>query len=240
MRKIALLCMSLGVVGCGAPPAPDRVQLLLAPDVVSSQSAALTVQAAVLDGERGLDAWTVKLHVDYTDRNGATHAVDDVSAVSDAVGSAAATVGGLKWEGAGTVTASLVDKSGNPALDAKKNPITAQATFSVLDETPPVVTITSPAAGAVVSRANGSMTVDVMASDEIGVSQIYVQAATPNGNTSLDRTRSTIATGSASASQAFGFDLGNLNTGTSVTIYAMAADMDGNLGVAAPVTITVQ
>ncbi len=239
MRRLVMFCMSLGVIGCGPPP-PDRVKLMLAPDVISSESGTLKAQANVLAGDTQLDGWTVKLHVDYQDRNDAMHAVDDAMDKSDNTGLVVGTFTGLKWEGAGTVTASLLDKAGNPALDTKKNPITSQATFSVTDESPPVVMITSPAIGATVSRANGTMTVNVSATDEIGVSQVYVQVATSMSNTNLDRTRSTIATGSTSVTGQFGFDTGNVNAGTMVTIYAMAADMSGNLGVATPVTVTLQ
>lgn len=238
MRKLALFCASFGVIGCGAP-APDHVTVALAPDVVSSESGTLAAEAVVLAGNSELKGWTVKLHADYADRNATMHAVDDASNKSDGVGRVLGSFGGLKWEGAGTVTASVLDAAGNPALDAQKNPISATATFSVLDESPPTLMIMSPAAGATVSRTNG-LTVNIAATDEIGVSQVYVQVATANGNTNLDRTRSTIATGSTTANGEFQFDTGNINTGTTVTIYAMAADMSNNLGVAAPVTITLQ
>ena len=239
MRRLAFLFASLGVIGCGAPP-PDRVTVALAPDVISSESGALAAQAKVLNGNTELSGWTVKLHTDYIDRNNMMHAVDDASNKSDATGLVQGAFNGLKWEGAGTVTASVLDASGNPALDSKtKMPITAEATFSVVDESPPVVTITSPANGAVV-KLGTNLDIQISATDEIGVSQIYVQAATTNGNTQLDRTRSTIATGSTTASGTFGFDTGNLQTATSVTIYAMAADMSNNLGVAMPVTINLQ
>jgi hypothetical protein len=238
MRKLALVCASFGVIGCGAP-APDHVTLALAPDVVSSESGTLAAQAVVLNGNSELKGWTVKLHADYADRNTTMHAVDDASEKSDGVGHVLGSFSGLKWEGSGTVTASVLDAAGAPALDAQKNPITASATFSVLDESPPTLMITSPAAGATVSRTNG-LTINVSATDEIGVSQVYVQVATANGNTNLDRTRSTIATGSTTVNGEFQFDTGNINTGTSVTIYAMAADMSNNLGVATPVTITLQ
>lgn len=238
MRRLALLC-ALGVVGCGAP-APDRVTVALQPDVISSESGVLAARATVLHGDTVLDGWTVTLHADYTDRNDMVHAVDDASSKSSIVGIVDGAFNGLKWEGAGTVTASVLDAAGAPALDAKtKMPITAQATFSVVDESPPVVMITSPANGATVTRG-ANLEIQISATDEIGVSQIYVQAATANGNTQLDRTRSTIATGSTSVSGSFGFDTGNIQTATSVTIYAMAADMSNNLGVAMPVTIQLQ
>lgn len=239
MRSLVMMCASLTLVGCGAPPTPDRVNVTLAPNVISSQSATMAARATVLNGDTQLHGWTVKLHVDYVDRNNAAHMLNDVSSKSDTTGLVAGTFSGLKWEGAGTLTASVFDEKGNPALDALKNPVTAQATFAVLDETPPVVAITSPAAGATVMRGNG-LEVTINATDEIGVSQIYVQVATANGNTQLDRTRSTIATGATSVTGSFGFDTGNLNPGTMVTIYAMAADMSNNLGVAPPVTVTLQ
>lgn len=238
MRRLALLCTSLGVIGCGAP-SPDRVKLQLAPDVVSSESGIVAAQAVVLAGDTELKGWTVKLHADYADRNNTMHALDDATAKSDDTGLVAGAFSGLKWEGSGTLTASVLDAAGNPALDAKKAAITAQATFSVLDESPPTLMITSPAGGATLPRGNG-LAIDVSASDEIGVSQVYVQVATANGNTNLDRTRSTIATGSTAVNGTFDFDTGNLQTTTMVTIYAMAADMSGNLGVATPITITLQ
>lgn len=238
MNRLTLLSMSLWVIGCGQPP-PDRVNVALAPEVISSESGVLAVEATVLDGNNQLKDWTVKLHADYTDRNGMAHMLDDVAGKSDGTGRVLGSFAGLKWEGAGMLTASVVDPAGNPALDPAKNPITAQATFSVLDESPPVLTITSPASGASMPRGNG-LTVTVTGADEIGVSQLYVQVATANGNTNLDRTRSTIATGSTSVTGQFGFDTGNVTAGTMVTIYAMGADMSNNLGVAAPVTITLQ
>ena len=239
MRRLVFFCASLGVIGCGAP-SPDRVTLALAPNVISSESGALAAQAKVLHGDTELNGWTVKLHTNYIDRNNMMHAVDDASNKSDDTGLVQGAFSGLKWEGAGTVTASVLDAAGNPALDSKtKMPITADATFSVVDESPPVVMITSPANGAIV-KLGSNLDIQISATDEIGVSQIYVQAATTNGNTQLDRTRSTIATGSTTVSGSFGFDTGNLQTAQSVTIYAMAADMSNNLGVAMPVTINLQ
>jgi hypothetical protein len=233
-----LLCSSLGIIGCGAP-SPDRVSLALAPDVISSESGTLAVEAVVLNGNQQLKGWTVQLHTDYSDRNGMPHAVDDASDKSDVTGLIKHAFDGLTWEGAGKVTASVLDNAGQPALDDKKQPITAQATFSVTDESPPAVMITSPAGGATVPRGT-QLEIAITATDEIGVSQIYVQAATANGNTQLDRTRQTIVTGSTSVNGTFGFDTGNIQVATSVTIYAMAADMSNNLGVATPITITLQ
>ncbi|MGZ3426731.1 MAG: hypothetical protein ACXVCV_08795 [Polyangia bacterium] len=215
------------------------MNLTLAPDVIGSGSGALAAVATVLNGNTELKGWTVKLHVDYADRNAAMHAIDDATDKSDGTGRVESAFTGLKWEGAGTLTASVLDAAGNPALDDKKQAVTAQATFSVLDESPPTLTITSPASGASIPRGNG-LNVTVTSNDEIGVSQIYVQVATANGNTNLDRTRTTIATGATSVTGQFGFDTGTLQTATSVTIYAMSADMSNNLGVATPITVNVQ
>lgn len=237
MRRLMLLGTSLCVVGCGAPP-PDRVNVSLAPDVVSSESGALTAEAVVLNGNTELKGWTVKLHVDYTDRNGTAHDVADASDKSDNIGLYRGTFEGLKWGGAGTVTASVLDPAGQPALDAKKMPITGSAAFSVTDESPPTVMITSPAANAQITRG-ARLTVTVAATDEIGVSQIYVQVVTMNGN-NIDRTRSTIlASGTTNGTASFDFDTGNVQTTTTAIIYAMAADMSGNLAVSPSVPITI-
>jgi hypothetical protein len=233
------------VSGCDEPPpTPDHVSLTLAPSVVSSQSATITAEATVTHGTQLLQGWSVLLHVDYTDRNGATHAITDTTSKSDNVGVVSTTFTGLKWEGAGTVTASVLDAKGMAALDAKKMPVTTAESFSVLDESPPTVTITAPAMNAMIARdpRNNSapFTVSVEATDEIGVSQIFVQVVTPNGNTNIDRSRSTlVASGTTDAKASFGFDGRDTQPGTTAMIYAMAADMSGNLAVATPVMISI-
>jgi hypothetical protein len=230
------------LVGCGASK-PDRVELSLAPDVISSQSGTLVASGTVLDKAAGLLNWTVHLTVDYTDRNGVAHAITDATDKSDAIGALSSTFTGLTWEGAGTVTASVLDDKGNPALDPMKNPVTAKATFSVVDQSPPTVTITSPAAGTHIPK--GRFSVTASATDEIGVSQLFVQAVSPEpagggGGNQLDRTRSTIlASGNTTGTVTYEFDAGNLSNGTTVTLYAMAEDMSGNLAVAASVNVVV-
>jgi hypothetical protein len=226
------------MVGCGAP-SPDRVSLALAPDVISSDSGVLSAQARVWNGDTELKGWNVKLHVDYTDRNDVAHAVDDMAATSDGIGAVQNSFAGLKWEGAGTVTASVFDEKGMPALDAQKAPIMTAATFAVIDQSPPAVSIVSPANGAKITQGT-KLVVQASASDEIGVSQLYVQAVTTNGSTNIDRTRSTIlASGTTSGTASFEFDTGNDNAWTAVTIYAMAADMSGNLAVASSINNTI-
>lgn len=244
-RLLAVMGIALAAGCSDPPPTPDHVSLTLAPAIVSSQSGSLVAEATVVDGLQLLEGWSVLLHVDYSDRNGIAHMVSDVTAKSDNIGGVSATFKGLGWEGPGTITASVLDAKGMPALDPKKNPVTTSETFSVLDESPPTVMITAPAMNAVIPRdmtRNGSapFTVTVAATDEIGVSQIFVQVVTANGNTNLDRTRSTIvASGTTNTTASFGFDGRDTQQNTTATIYAMAADMTGNLAVSTPITISI-
>jgi hypothetical protein len=233
---------------CSSPPKPDHVSLTLAPGIVGSQSGTIEAEAAVTDGKQLLSGWSVLLHVDYTDRNGMAHMIADVTGKTDDSGTAATSFTGLSWEGSGTITASVLDGKGMPALDPKKDPVTISETFSVLDETPPSVMITAPADMAVIPRVGGGgggpmdapFTVTVNATDEIGISQIFVQVATSDGNTNIDRTSSKIvASGTTMGTASFNFDGRNTAPGTTATIYAMAADMSGNLAVSAPIMISI-
>src|SRR5262249_52092073 len=143
-------------------------------------------------------------HVDYTDRNNTAHTIADFSGKTSDAGEITTSFTGLTFEGAGTVTATLVDDKGKQVLDAKKNPITAQATFSVMDLSPPVVSITAPAPNAVVasvSKGSGDFTLTVSAKDEIGVSQTFFQAVSGSGvNLNLNRSSSRIVDGSTQVS----------------------------------------
>jgi hypothetical protein len=231
-------------LGCGGT---DRVELNLSPDVVSSQSQSLVAKATVFTGSSGIP---VLMHVDYTDRNGAPHAITDVTAKTNSAGEVETTFTGFTWEGIGTVTASVLDDKGAPLLDSNKAPITSKATFSVLDLSPPVVSITAPTAGATVGSASQQnqqdFTVTVLATDEIGVSEVFFQAVSGTGaNLNLNRTGSRIVgSGSTSISTDFlvgqggggGFG-GNLQAGATITLTAMASDLSGNIGVAPSVNV---
>ncbi len=246
MRRGLVGLIALVYSGCSdPPPTPDHVSLTIAPGVVGSESGTLETEAVVTNGLQRLSGWSVVLHVDYTDRNGMDHMITDATGKTDNIGTLAATFTGLTWEGSGKVTASVLDAKGMPALDSKKVPVTTSEVFSVLDETPPSVMITAPANNATIPRDprnnTAPFTVTVSATDEIGISQIFVQVVTSNGNTNLDRTRSTIvASGTTMGTASFNFDGRDTQSGTTATIYAMAADMTGNLAVSAPITITIQ
>ena len=92
------------------------------------------------------------------------------------------------------------------------------------DTTPPVVSITSPANN---STANGTVTVLVSATDNVGVTKVVLLA----GSTQLD---------TASTSSPYSFKLvpaGKQNT--AITLVAKAYDAAGNVGTSNPVTITI-
>lgn len=234
--KKSLALVSLWAIGCGGA-GPDRVTLSLTPDVLSSERGELLAEATVANGSLGLANWSVRLKVDYTDRNGTAHDIAPVTDKSDGIGLVAASFPGLTWEGAGSVTAELLDGKGEPVLDADKAPITATAGFAVLDQSPPEVSITSPATGAHVPR--GRFQVKIAFSDEIGVSQVYVQATTLTGG-NFDRTRSSIvASGTTTGTAQFEFDAGNVPNGETISVFAMAADMSGNLAVAPSISLVV-
>ncbi len=233
------LVASLLFVGCGG--APDRVEISVTPDVVSSQSGTLTAKATVFGGAAGVSAIPVLLHVDYIDRNGTAHPVQDMTAKTNEVGEVEVDFTGLTFEGVGTITASALDDKGQPLVDSAKQPITTKGTFSVLDLSPPVVTITNPAANSTVSNQQ-QFTVTVAAADEIGVSETFFQAVSgQNGNLKLNRTGSRInGSGSTSVTIQYQVDTQqNLNVGDTITLTAMATDLSGNIGVAPAVNVTV-
>ncbi len=234
------LVASLLFVGCGG--SPDRVEISVTPDVVSSQSGTLTAKATVYGGTAAASSnIPVLLHVDYTDRNGTAHSVPDQTAKTNDAGEVEVDFTGLTFEGVGTITASALDDKGQPLVDSAKQPITTKGTFSVLDLSPPVVTITSPAPNSTVSNQQ-QFTVTVAAADEIGVSETFFQAISgQNGNLKLNRTGSRInGSGSTSVTIQYQVDTQqNLNVGDTITLTAMATDLSGNIGVAPAVNVTV-
>ena len=230
-------------VGCGS--SPDRVEVVAAPDVVSSQSGTLTAKAAVFGGSASIANASVLLHVDYTDRNGTAHQVQDQTVKTNDGGEYEAVFQGFTWEGVGTITASVLDDKGQPFNDSQKQPITNKATFSVLDLSPPIVTITTPTAGSTVGSAqNGfQFTVTITATDEIGVSQTFFQAVSgQGGNLNLNRTGSRInGSGSTSVTTDYEVNQGgqDLKAGDTITLTAMAVDLSGNIGVAPAINVIV-
>jgi len=202
-------------------PDTNAVSLRLAPEVISSLDGTLSVEALVLADREPAEAETVDLTVAYTDRNGTTHDIAPASGTTDAKGVFAATLTGLDWDGVGVVTATV--QGGGP---------TGTATFAVLDRTPPVVTITPPAADQV--RAGRDITVSVRITDEIGVSSVFFEWKTQFGR---DRA-SILASGSTDATLKFDFQVPD-QVGSMITLYALGSDLSGNQAAAAPVTVTV-
>lgn len=215
--RFSLACVSL--MACS--PELTDVSVRLAPEVVSSLDGTLSVQTLVLAGREPAEAERVDLSVDYVDRNGTAHAVVAESGTTDARGLFTTTLAGLTWDGAGTITATVA--GGGP---------TGTARFSVLDRTPPAVTIVAPAAADV--RAGRDIVVDVHITDEIGVSQVNFEWSTPFG-----RSRSSIvASGATDATISFDFQVTD-QVGETVTLFALGEDLSGNRAAAQPVNVVV-
>lgn len=235
MRRLlsfAALCLA---VGCG--PGPNRIELSLAPDLIASTIGTLGATATVYSNKDTTSGFSVAFDVAYKDRNGMPHNIAAISDITDVAGQANASFAGLIFEGSGTVTAKVLDNQGAAILDDLKQPLQTTASFGVLDLSPPQVTITSPANGAHFAM-NTQYTITVRATDEIGVSQVYTQTSRSNSGNGGNGSSSRIASGASDVTAKFDADTGGNATNT-ITIYAMAADMSGNLGVATPVVISV-
>jgi len=220
MRFIPLLLLSL--TACSADT--DSVVIELAPDVVSSIDGTLGVRATAFADRAPASGETISITVAYTDRNGTSHDILPIEGETNDNGVFEGTVTGLTWDGIGTITATLPDAA-----------IEAKATFSVLDRTPPTVTITPPANNQV--RVGADVRITVHAKDEIGISQVYFEAG--DGNFGRDRA-TLIASGSIDAIAGFDFKVPDAQpVGSMITLHALAADLSGNLGAAAPITVTV-
>ncbi len=208
---------TLAVLGACATD-PNEVLVALAPDIVSSLNGTLAVRATVLADRTPVASEAVEITVDYTDRGGLTHVIAPVSGSTDDKGVFEATLTGFLWDGSGTITVT------SPQVDGS-------ASFAVLDRTPPKVTITPPAASQV--RRGTDLTIQVRATDEIGVSQVYF------GSSDRSRDRSLIASGSTDVTTEFDFQVPDVAPGAMVTLYALAEDLSGNQGAALPITVTV-
>lgn len=197
---------------------PSEIVVSLAPDLVSSLDGTLTVRATLLGGRSPIGGETLDVAADYTDRNGTMHPIPPASGTTDDKGVVTAVLGGLTWDGSGTVT---VTGAG----------ITGTATFAVLDRTPPHVTITPPAASSV--QRGTDITVAIHATDEIGISQVFF------GSSYRSRERSLVTSGAADLTLDFDFQVPDVAPGTTITLSALAEDMSGNQGAAMPITVTV-
>jgi hypothetical protein len=222
MTKLRLLgLLTLGSIAACNPSAND-VQITLAPDVVSSLDGTLSVHAIVLGDREPMPEVPVDITVDYKDRNGIAHALAPVAGTSDQKGAVDTTLTGLTWDGTGTVTVTVSDTM-----------IEGTATFAVLDRTPPVVTIMPPPNNEVQRGQN--ITIRVHVTDEIGVSQVQFDDTSDAGN----RGRSTIASGATDTTVDFDFQAPDVAAGTTIMLFALAADLSGNEGAAMPISVTV-
>ncbi len=214
MRLIPIL---LFLVACSDP---NSVIVTLEPNVVSSIDGTLSVRALVTTDQNPSVDESVQITIAYTDRNGMIHDVAPISGSTNANGVFEGSISGLNWDGIGTVTAAVADIEG-------------KATFSVLDRTPPKVTI-SPQATTV--RVGGNLRVMVAATDEIGISQLMFEAG---DGQQIQRDRSTIVSGSTDTTASFEFQADNVTAGQTISLHALAADLSGNLGAAPVVTVMV-
>ena len=208
------------VILTACTPSPDDIVVTLAPEVVSSLDGTLSVHAEVFAQRAPSTSQKVSIAIDYTDRNGTAHTIAPVEGKTDTRGAFDTTISGLTWDGTGTVTVT-------------EGKLTGSATFAVLDRTPPTVTIVAPPNNQVHQQQN--TTIQVHATDEIGVSQVFLDSSIQGV-----RDRATIiASGATDTTTSFDFQADQIPVGTTITLYALAADMSGNEGGAQPITVTV-
>jgi len=225
MRLVYLLgSVTLAIAGC-ANLEPNGVLVQVAPQVVSSIDGTATVQMMVVDDRTPVADTPVEITVSYTDRNGMSHAIAPVMGTTDARGAFVGVLTGLDWEGTGTVTAAVAGPDG-PSADA---------TFSVLDRTPPTVEILDVTTDNHVGPGL-PIEVQVHVTDEIGVSRVSLEAAGE-----LSRLQTTVvASGATDATLTFRLDIpDNALPGPTITLYALADDLSSNQAAAAPLILTV-
>jgi len=227
MRFVYLTSASLAaaaLTACGAPD-PDGIIVEVSPEVISSIDGTTTVDLMVIGERTPLADHAVRITVAYTDRNSVDHPIEPIEGVTDGRGAFQAVLSGMAWEGIGTVTAEVV---GVPDL-------TGVATFSVLDRTPPTVEILPPTTDLHVG-AGLPLEVQVHVTDEIGVSQVVLEA-----DGELRTTRSTVvASGATDDTVTFRLEIPDAALpGPTITLYALAGDLSGNQAAAVPIVLTV-
>lgn len=220
---VLVTALAASLLACASP---DGVLVELRPSLVSSLDGTTALRALVVAGDgTPLSDEPVDITVDYTDRNGTSHAIGPFTGVTAADGRFETFVAGLDWEGTGTVTVAAHDAAG----------VSGAATFAVLDRTPPVVEILPPTTDLRVGPGL-PFDVQVRVSDEIGVSRLVIEASG-----SLDQQRSTVtASGAGEATLAFSFGVPqNAASGPTITLHALATDLSGNRAAATAVVLTV-
>ncbi len=220
MRSLSpLLCL---VAACAGEP--NAVLVELSPTVISSLDGTTTITALVAADTTPLADESVHATITYTDRNGTPHAIDPIDGTTDERGVFTAKIEGLLWDGIGAVSI----EAGNGTSGA--------ATFTVLDRTPPTVEILPPTSDLRVGPGL-PLEVRVRVQDEIGVSEVIVD---DNGIINNATRRTIVASASQDTTLAFRMSVPtNAQTGPTVTLFAIASDLSGNIGVAPPVTLTV-
>jgi hypothetical protein len=215
-------------------PEPNGVLVTLSPDVISSIDGTAHVRALIVDDRSPVADQAIRISVLYADRNGIDHAIAPVDGVTDSTGAFEVTLEGLDWEGTGEVTAEVVDAAG-AVLMSDGAAVAGTASFAVLDRTPPTVRILPPTSDLRVGPGL-PLQVAVEVTDEIGVSEVFIEASGE-----LDRSRSTVvASGATTATVTFDFDIPNdARSGPTITLYALAGDLSGNLAAAEPVVLIV-
>ena len=205
---------------------PNTVEVALAPAVVSSLDGRITVSALVADDAIPISDTAVNVRIDYTDRNGTPHPLDPIDGRTNERGVFTTTLEGLIWDGTGTVTVEAGDLSG-------------EATFGVLDRTPPKVTILSPTTD---NRVGAGLPVDIRlhVTDEIGVGQLILDTTEfGNGNGGVRRS-STLVSGTQDGTVTFRIDVPpGAAPGPNLVLYALATDLSGNSAAAMPLTLTI-
>ncbi len=222
MRLVCLLSASAFLFACSSEP--DGILVELSPELISSIDGTLHVSGLVIDERTPVGGESVTIAVTYTDRNGESHDIAGAEVTSDARGAFEAVLEGFAWEGSGTVTATLTGGD-----------VSAEATFAVLDRTPPVVEIVPPTTDLHVGQGL-PIDVEVHVTDEIGASQVTIEAAGE-----LERVRtSVVASGSTDATVTFRFDIPDgAIPGPTITLYALGTDLSGNQAAAEPITLIV-
>lgn len=236
---LGLVACVLGASGCDSGREgrvrPDAVLLSLAPDVVSSEDGSLQATAVVVERTSPRKGWNVRLQVSFTDQLGNLRTIGGTTQETDRTGSVRHVFEGLTWAGAGTVTAEVLDDDGEPYLGRDDEPLVSEATFAVIDLSPPTVEILPVTSDL---RVGPDLPLDVIVrfADEMGVSNVTLQAV---GELEATRTR-IVASGSSAGDVVFTLDVpGNAIPGPNITLYALAEDLSGNVAAAEPVTLTV-
>lgn len=219
----ASLWISIPVVIGACAGEPNTVEVSLAPSVISSLDGRTTVSAIIADDFVPLSEEEVHVEIEYVDRNGTPHVIDPVHGVTNERGVFTATIEGLLWDGTGTVTVT-------------SGALTGQATFGVLDRTPPKVTILSPTTD---NKVGPGLPVDIQVhvTDEIGVGQVILDNTGWFGN---GNRRTTLVSGTQDGTVTFRLDVPQgAQAGQTLELFALATDLSGNSAAAMPITLTV-